>query len=226
MPQISKSYLAKACALSLLVMALSGCGDANPQLVVNPATGQHAANWLTAGHEATAKADSASCAECHGLDLQGGISRVSCTQCHLGNTESVHPVLWKTFAYAFHADYVKTSATGSSSCAVASCHGVDLLGVADSGPSCAVNCHMAVTEEGRPQTHAWVATTTLANIAGHKAYFGANPVDFSSCRNNACHGGAGAIAGSSKDLQGVFWSGPACSSTSCHGSGIPLPAEN
>lgn len=217
MPQI-KTVCAALAAL-LLAMALSACGDRNTQAGLNPSSGKHEANWLPALHKNTAKANISECTGCHGEDLQGGISKVSCTRCHLGNGLSIHPVLWGNFAYAFHAGYVNTN--GNASCAVASCHGANLLGVANSGPSCAINCHMAGTAQA-PQKHAWIATTTGANISGHKAYFIANGRNYTTCRNNACHGGAGTTA----PPPGVFLSGPACNSSGCHGSGNPLPAEN
>jgi len=220
MSQIRTSTLALAALLSLIVTALSGCGDENSQASLEPISGKHLANWLPSGHKATARANVAACADCHGQDLNGGISKVSCTLCHLGNAFSVHPVLWGNFAYAFHADYVETSATGSTSCAVAVCHGTDLLGVAGSGPSCAINCHMAGTAQA-PQKHAWLGETTAENIAGHRAYFAANPINYTTCRNNACHGGAGSTA----PPPGVFLSGPACLGLGCHGGGNPLPAE-
>lgn len=206
--------------LSLFVMALSGCGDKNSQAGFDSTTGVHAANWLPAGHKDTARANIASCTGCHGQDLSGGIVHVSCTQCHLGNALSVHPVLWGNFAYAFHADYV--GANGNLTCATAVCHGTDLLGVANSGPSCAINCHMAGTAQA-PQKHAWIADTTAENITGHVAYFAAfnGAISFSPCRNDACHGGAG----TSTPPPGVFLSGPACLNVGCHGSGNPLPPE-
>ena len=220
MSQIRTSSLALAILFSpLLVMSLSGCGDSNPQAGFDPVASVHVANWLPSGHKATARVDITGCADCHGQDLQGGISKVSCTRCHLGSATSVHPVLWGDFAYAFHAGYVKTNPTGSNSCAVAVCHGTDLLGVGNA-PSCAINCHMAGTAQA-PQRHAWIGTTTGENIDGHREYFDDNVRDYSPCRNIACHGGAGTIPPITPP--GVFLSGPAC--LSCHGSGNPLPPE-
>ena len=220
MSQIKKSSLALAALLSLFVMALSGCGDRKSQASLDPISGKHIDRWLPSGHKETARANIAACTDCHGLDLNGGISKVSCTLCHLGNAFSVHPVIWGHFAYAFHAGFVETSPTGSASCAVASCHGTDLLGGAGSGPSCAVNCHMAGTAQA-PQKHAWLAETTAENITGHVAYFAANPIDYTTCRNNACHGGAGTTA----PPPGVFVSGPSCLGLGCHDGGNPLPPE-
>ena len=220
MPQIRTLSMLLSAHLLLFVLALSGCGDSNTNAGLNQSTGKHEAGWLPSGHKETARSNISECTGCHGADLNGGISKVSCTQCHLGNALSVHPVLWGNLAYAFHGDYVKSS--GNTSCSVASCHGTNLQGVAGSGPSCA-NCHMAGTAQA-PQKHAWTATTTGENIAGHIAYFNANPINYSTCRNNACHGGAGTTA----PPPGVFLSGPSC--LTCHTSpgtpGNPLPTEN
>lgn len=201
-------------------LAFSGCGDQNSRAVFGSETGRHPAGWLPSGHSAAARASSDSCFDCHGDDLQGGISRVSCTQCHLGGNFEVHPEQWGTFAYARHAGFV--AANGSASCALAVCHGTDLLG--GGAPSCGVNCHMAVDPgTGQPQRHAWLATNTNENIAGHLSYFATNPRNYDSCRNHACHGGEGT------DLvpPGVFLSGPGCINSGCHtvGPGNPVPDE-
>jgi hypothetical protein len=220
MPQIKTSLAFIALCLGG-ALALSGCGDRNSQAVFSPDSGKHLANWLPSGHKETARADIAVCVECHGEDLSGGISKVGCTTCHIGNALSVHPQLWGNFAYAFHADYVKKDPQITASCALAICHGTDLLGGANPRLSCAVNCHMAGTAQA-PQKHAWVAATRNENIIAHKAYF-ANGRDYSTCRNNACHGGANTTPPPSPP--GVFLSGPACLSSGCHGSGNPVPAE-
>lgn len=212
MPQIKTVSLSLAVLSSLAVLALSGCGDVNSQANLDTTTGKHVAGWLLDGHNAAAQADLNGCTDCHGSDLTGGISQVSCLQCHLGSATSVHPVLWGSLAYALHSGYVGTN--GSASCATNICHGTDQQGVTSSGPSCA-NCHMDGTAL-LPQTHDWVATTTAGHIVGHKNYFDSTPgTSYTTCRNAACHGAT---------LQGVFASGPACST--CHGSGNPLPAEN
>lgn len=216
MPQIRRSSLALAALLSLSVMALSGCGDQNSKATFDSTTGQHVAGWLPSGHKDAAKANLTGCTDCHGPSLDGGISNVDCTQCHLGSATSVHPVLWKTLAYALHAGYVGVN--GNTSCSVAACHGTDLMGVANSGPSC-LDCHMAGSAVA-PQTHEWIANTTAGHIAGHAGYFdGTTDRSYASCRNVACHGGAGETS----PPPGVFASGPSCESSGCHGSGNPLP---
>ncbi|QWV94264.1 hypothetical protein KP004_03505 [Geomonas oryzisoli] len=213
MPQITTKVLSFA-VLGVLALALSGCGDANPQATFDPAAGKHPANWLPSGHSDAAEEDINGCAECHGQDLRGGIAKVSCVQCHVEVPTSVHPVLWGQVAYALHPGYVQ--AHGSTSCAVAECHGTNLLGGA-SAPSCGINCHQG-GNAAAPQIHAWggVSATTAADITGHIQWMTnvANQVNghfnYATCRNDVCHGAT---------LQGVWLSGPAC--TKCHNSGPP-----
>jgi hypothetical protein len=219
MPQIKISPVLFAILLTLVAMALSGCGDSKTGAGFNQSTGEHdEAGWLPSGHKQAALENLQLCAECHGQSFESGIAQVACNQCHLGGATSVHPLEWGNLPYAFHDDYVKSS--GAASCATVYCHGANLLGVAESGPSCGINCHMAGTPQA-PLKHAWIATTRGENIAGHVAYFNSNPRNYTTCRNNACHGGAGTTA----PPPGVFLSGPACNSNGCHGSGNPLPPE-
>lgn len=217
MPQIRTRSLPLAVLSSLLVLALSGCGDVNSKANFDSSAGEHVASWLPEGHRAAAQADITGCTACHGSALDGGISRVSCLTCHIGSPTSVHPVLWNDMAYALHAGYVKQlavdGATGTETCVP--CHGADLLGNGDPEMSCGINCHMAGTPQA-PQTHAWTASSTAEQIAGHKAYFEANGEDYTTCRNAACHGA---------NLGGAWLTGPSCIGSGCHGSGNPLPAE-
>jgi hypothetical protein len=83
------------------------------------------------------------CAECHGLDLDGGISRISCFSCHNGPDGVIHrpnhPAGWlanRDDMVLFHGVYARaypTSCTGF-------CHGHELTG--GIGPNC-FDCHTA-----------------------------------------------------------------------------------
>ncbi|QEM68541.1 hypothetical protein FO488_10415 [Geobacter sp. FeAm09] len=194
MSQIRTTSLALV-LLSLLVFPLSGCGDRNSQADLNPSTGKHSdPAWLPTGHTIAVQDHGYACTECHGDDLSGGISRVACTTCHLGNQQQVHPLKWGQYAYALHSQFVKEN--GSTSCAVASCHGTDLNGVAGSGPSCS-SCHLGGPTSAHPQE--WNKDI----ISLHAGYIGTYPA--SSCATAVCHG---------TDLKGAFLSGPGC--TTCH----------
>lgn len=60
-----------------LMLSLSGCGDTSSKVVFSTDSGKHPAGWQVV-HQASAKTNIASCLECHGETLDGGISQVSC----------------------------------------------------------------------------------------------------------------------------------------------------
>lgn len=131
----------------LLILLLSGCGNKNSQVVIDSTTQTHFPGWVPLGHKQAAIADINSCTSCHGEDFAGGISKVSCTSCHLGGVTSVHPAGWNTSAdltsgLPLHGAYVglHSSNNGTASCRNTACHGANLEGVADSGHAC-VLCH-------------------------------------------------------------------------------------
>ena len=87
---------------------------------------------------------------CHGLGLTGGTvggSGPSCSGCHIGGPEAVHP--WANEAQDFagnpplHAQYVFVHG-GTASCRNDTCHGAELQGVLLSGPACSA-CHFGKT---------------------------------------------------------------------------------
>jgi hypothetical protein len=123
--------------------ALVGCGsDSNTQSPFDADAQQHADGWLPASHATAATLDMASCQQCHGEDLLGGISKVGCTGCHLGGPTSAHPTTWtSTTILSLHGKYVV--ANTETSCRNIYCHGSALQGVPNSGPSCAspFPCH-------------------------------------------------------------------------------------
>jgi mono/diheme cytochrome c family protein len=67
------------------------------------------------------------CIQCHGVDLGGGISQVSCFSCHNGPDGAVgHPAGWvsgKDNPVSFHGAYGQVFEIGCTTC-----HGVDLNG--------------------------------------------------------------------------------------------------
>ena len=197
MSQVNKATI----PLLLLLMSMlltAGCSNPNAQSQFSANGQKHAADWLPAGHMTAAQADENSCTECHGIDFAGGISKVSCTGCHLGGVDSVHPQEWSQITGTAHAAYV--GANGNASCANANCHGTTLSGVAGSGPSC-TSCHLGDTGSVHPQDWGDIA------YYKHSLYVNANGT--SSCSNANCHG---------PTLAGVAGSGPSC--TSCHLGGV------
>ena len=221
MPQIKLADLLPILFSSVLFLALTGCGDTNSEVDFSSDSGVHPAGWLPDGHATVANSQIATatfnCTQCHGNDLLGGISQVSCftpansgtststSGCHLGNGLQVHPLQWGQYAYALHGTYVQQQDPTAASCANVNCHGANLMGVAGSGPSC-TSCHLG----GSAFSAHPAGWNTAADLAAptppgplHAQYVGANGT--SACSNIVCHGA---------NLQGVFLSGPSCNE--CH----------
>lgn len=133
---------------AMLVAAAGGCSTGRDQ-AFDPDAGKHPAGWLPKKHVTVCTAGSTSigasvyaatqCTTCHGTDLAGGISGVSCSSCHLGGPFSVHPASWAP-VFLTHGPSVSAGVTPVASCANQYCHGTSLQGVTDSGPSC-TTCH-------------------------------------------------------------------------------------
>lgn len=198
MPSVNKNLI-MVLLLIVGLLGLAGCGsEKNDNSVFDE--DQHPAGWLPAGHMAAAKADETVCAQCHGSDYAGGVSGVSCTRCHLGGVNSVHPAAWGSAVAMNHGQYV--AASGNTACANAVCHGTTLSGVDQSGPSC-TSCHMGGVGSFHPAS--WGTGSQV--ILNHAPYAQTNGTG--QCSNASCHG---------TTLQGGV--GPACAS--CHQSGSPF----
>lgn len=90
MPSVIFHRLPLSAVVLLMPLLLAGgCGDVTSQATFNSPTGTHVIGWGTA-HKADARADITRCTGCHGSNLSGGISGVSCMsrsavnglQCH------------------------------------------------------------------------------------------------------------------------------------------------
>jgi hypothetical protein len=205
MSQIKITSLVLGVLLSMAVLILSGCGDRNSQSNFDAQSGTHPAGWLPTGHMVAAQLNILSCTDCHGDDFTGGISKVACTQCHLGNQQEIHPLQWGQFAYALHGSFAKLN--GTTSCANALCHGTNLDGVGGTGPSC-TSCHLGGPTSAHPADWNTAADFSSGQLPLHAQFVGANGT--SACRNVVCHGA---------NLQGVFLSGPSCNE--CHSFILP-----
>jgi predicted CxxxxCH...CXXCH cytochrome family protein len=71
--------------LLIALMALAGCGTPNDK-AFDADAGKHLSDWVYAKHAAASQEDINSCMECHGSDFAGGMSGVSCSQCHLNGS--------------------------------------------------------------------------------------------------------------------------------------------
>jgi len=189
MSPVTKSLMAVIMLLAGLAL-LAGCGSEKNEDTPTFEGDQHSTDWLPAGHMVVARHNQAVCAECHGSDYGGGISGVSCTSCHLGGVNSVHPISWGTGTQIDlnHAPYVMSN--GATACANIYCHGANLNGV--TGPACS-SCHLGgspVTATGCTSCHGKPPSGMLApNRSGAHAAHNALPNVINVC--DTCHSNAG-----------------------------------
>lgn len=190
MPQVRTALTMILLCLCVTALFIAGCGESTKQSTLASDSGTHPSGWLPGGHKVAAKVNIVNCTECHGADYSGGVAKVACSKCHMGDERTIHPVAWGSYVYSEHGAYVKSN--GTISCSTSVCHGGSLNGAA--GPSC-TKCHLGGPLAFHPAS--WTAPNS------HGLYVQANGP--ASCTNIVCHGPQG---------QGVERSGPAC--TLCH----------
>jgi len=131
---ITVFFLRAGAVIVVGALMLVGCSSANKDALINPDTGKHAANWYV-DHRTSYITNPGLCTTCHGVDLHGGITGVSCytasfngMSCHASGPAG-HPTGWAS--PDAHGNAAKTvpdaaNVTGFSSCQ--SCHGPDFTG--------------------------------------------------------------------------------------------------
>ncbi len=118
--------------LSGSLLILAGCSSSNKESGFNNETGKHVENWYV-DHRAAFLDNPALCAQCHGTDLKGGLSNVSCfsasfsgMSCH-ANGPSNHPSDWDNpDIHGATAKAAPSTTSGFSLCQT--CHGSDFAG--------------------------------------------------------------------------------------------------
>lgn len=139
----------------------------------------HDPEWMTPGSDSSHAAylkridyNTSSCETCHGADLGGGSSGVSCNSCH---ALYPHPSGWMNPSdQAFHGVYLKGQNYDASSCTP--CHGSDFKG-GSSGVSC-YGCHPSY-----PHLDTW---TNVTSGQSHGHYLKAKNWVDTECQ--PCHG--------------------------------------
>jgi predicted CxxxxCH...CXXCH cytochrome family protein len=83
------SQIGRFMMIILLLLAgslfVAGCGSEKNENALIPEGESHPADWKWT-HQTAAQQDPNACAECHGADFSGGISKVSCASCHLNGS--------------------------------------------------------------------------------------------------------------------------------------------
>ena len=140
---------------------VAGCSSPNSQVFFDPNSGKHVAGWVST-HPAQFLSDQSQCTPCHGADLHGGMSGVSCysasfggMSCHANGPGHADPAAWADPAQ--HGAAAKAAPNpaamhGFSTCQI--CHGVDFTG-GMSLTACA-SCHGG----SAPHPTSWLPTDT------------------------------------------------------------------
>lgn len=202
----------------MFALLLWGCASSNDSAVTVDASGRHQPGWL-AIHGTTYFKDTNVCIACHGSDLKGGISGVSCDKCHT----LPHAKPWKGH---YQATDLLTACTA--------CHGAGLSGGAKA-PACSI-CHKLLVPGMVPVQGECVSChknppngAVFPNRSGvHTAHTALTGVGCSVCHSGAGYGTAnhGTLPTASVAFSASYYakSGTAvrnsdgtCSNVSCHG---------
>lgn len=213
----------KLMAIIMLAVLLWGCGKANDTAVTVDPAGKHAPGWIT-GHGASFLQNGSTCTACHGANLSGGISGVSCSSSSLNGTfchaAGPHPIPWPTHNQV---------ANQLNLCS--SCHGAGLTG-GPTAPACS-KCHINLPAGTAPIAGTCISchgnppdSATFPNISGvHKAHISLG-LTCGSCHagggtGGANHGTALTVAFPTfyNAVNGNAQFNPAgnCANVSCHG---------
>lgn len=241
-------------SLMLIICLMFGCSKANDNApMLNPVTGKHPSGWTVADtgglHPAAYMKGPSACFECHGKNMNGGISGVSCfsssyngINCHPGGP-SGHPQGWSSpRAHGAAAKAAYAGRYGFLHCAA--CHGADYTGgVAQKSCFNSSGCHTTSPHPTPWQSSLSIFThtnTDASNAAacavchanGNNSPIPAPPAQPvgtpAGCFNNTlCHGVFGHSTGwSSPDVHGASAKAIASGNTGfkscaqCHGSGF------
>lgn len=175
-------------------LTLSGCGDKNDKAIFTADSG-HPSDWVGT-HKTSARADAASCTECHGENYTSGISKVSCMSATAISGFSCHvtsPVANLTGCVSCHggspsgpfgsaAPNMKSAHTKHTSLAGIGCDSCH----ADGGPGTAGHAKADDVTGGR--RIALVNMPPVFNANAAVATFD-KAVNVKTCSNVSCHGG-------------------------------------
>jgi len=189
--------------LLVALAGIAGCGsDTSPDVMVSPpgwvvapSGGQHA---TSATLSYIANGGTSSCAECHGADLSGGTSNVSC----FGNPSGCHhgPVAdWvaTTPAAQSHGVAAKNAPgnSGFASCQV--CHGADFRTPRGGANRSCYSCHSLAPHPDRPWRSSTGSTHTNTDPSNApvcaNCHRNANPGTPGCFNNTLCHSEPGAV---------------------------------
>ena len=179
-----REYALHTLITALIILSITSCSSSpNTDTVFDATTGKHVANWMTK-HGPAYLTDQTICFDCHGTDLLGGISKVSCysasfngTSCHSNGPGHSNPTAWAD--PAVHGVSAKAfpnpaAMAGFAVCEI--CHGATFIGNTYS-PSCN-SCHGGALA---PHPVSWITSTGTTTYTHQNT----NPYNAAVCAQ--CH---------------------------------------
>jgi len=150
------NFVLKAVLFSFATLILVSCSKGND--VILDASGKHPASWVVSlnggNHPINYLTSPEKCQQCHGADLSGGVSKVSCFSSSL-NGISCHAVGPQGHAAGWalpgaHGARAKAAAIGVNGIAFCkNCHGIDYRGAGVAQKDC-FRCHTTAPHAPKP----------------------------------------------------------------------------
>lgn len=205
---------------AVICLTLFACSKGNDRASnIDPRTGKHPDGWAVAStggtHPVAFLSVPSSCYQCHGEDLKGGISSVSCftatrsgMTCHASGP-SGHPAGWASpDQHGAHAKALLSGTNGFARCQI--CHGADFAGgLANRTCLNTAGCHgptIAAPHPAKP----W---RDLAQTGAARSHASTDPTNAAACA--VCHTRG---ANSTRQPQATTETTPGCfNNTLCHG---------
>lgn len=226
--------LIKAVLLLSAFLMLSACSKGNDKAVnIDPRTGKHPAEWAVSGnggtHPGAYIGGPSACYECHGKDMLGGISNVSCfsasrsgINCHPGGP-GTHPAGWRlATAHGAHAKAALAGADGFAHCQI--CHGGDFSG-GTVNRSClnTAGCHGAGVNSPHP-AKPWLSRLTGAST--HSSTDVTNGPACAACHANGANSARKPSTPAAAGTPAGCFNNTLCHANEGHAAGWQLPANH
>lgn len=204
-----------------MLVSILGCSKSNDKTIVLDASGKHPAGWTVASiggnHPSSFLSSPDTCTECHGADLRGGVSKVSCFSpdrsgitCH-AQGPSGHPTNWSN--PAAHGTRAKATVSGTNGMAFCkNCHGTDYRGAGSNQKDCR-RCHTTAPHPPKP----WLGGTYT-----HKTTDTSNAPACATCHTNRAN--LSAAAAGTLPATPVIGTTGCFNNTLCHGQ-LGHPAD-